>query len=145
MADLFENDDTVLLDVDCLDMGGIEVSVGEHPSKEDNTSLCPRDEFALLGPAADVWASQDVQDMFDASQLVEMVRQPSPGSSSSEPVEGQLEVPPLQEEVVELVSGDREVPDDIPMDPEPSPQTRSHSLPLPPEPMSVAEEQLERG
>ena len=61
-------------------MGGMEVSVGEHPSEEENTSLRARDEFALLGPAADVWASQDVQGMHDTSQQVGMVRQPAPGS-----------------------------------------------------------------
>ena len=47
--------------------------------------------------------------------------------------------------MVELDSGDKEVPDDVPMDPEPSPQTGPHSLPLPPEPMSVAQEEHERG
>ena len=67
------------------------------------------------------------------------------GVYSSEPVEGQLEVPPLQEEVVELVSGDGEVPEDVPMDPEPSPQTGPHSLPLPSVPISVAQEEHEQG
>ena len=78
MADLFV-DVAILLDVEYLDMGG-KVSVEEHPSEEDNTSLQARDEFALLGPAADVWASQDVQGMFYASQQVGMVSQPAPGS-----------------------------------------------------------------
>ena len=61
-------------------MGGIEVSVEEHQSEEDNKLLQARDEFALLGPAADVWAPQDMQGMYDASQQVGMVRQPAPGS-----------------------------------------------------------------
>ena len=117
----------------------------ELPSEEDNTLLQARDEFALLGPAADVWAPQDMQDMFNASQIVGMVGQPSLGSFISEPVEGQLKVPPLQEEVVELDSGDEEVPEDVPMDPEPSPQAGPHSLPLPSVPMSVAQEEHERG
>ena len=79
MTELFD-DVTILLDVDYLDMGGMGVSMEVLPSEEDNTSLQARDEFALLGPAADVWASQDVQGMFYASQQVGMVSQPAPGS-----------------------------------------------------------------
>ena len=79
MTDLLDNV-AILLDVDYLDMGGMGVSVGNLPSGEDNTSLWAREEFALLGPAADIWASQDMQGMHDASQLVGMASQPAPGS-----------------------------------------------------------------
>ena len=65
------------------------------------------------------------------------------GVSSSESVEGQLEVPPQQKRVVELDAGFKAVPEDAPMDPEPGPQTGPHSLPLPPEPRSVGQEEHE--
>ena len=50
------------------------------PSGEDNMALQTRDELALLGPADDVWASQDMQGMYDASQQVGRADQPAPGS-----------------------------------------------------------------
>ena len=58
-------------------------------------------------------------------------------------MEGQLEVPPQQKRDVELDAGFKEVPEEAPMDPESSPQTGPHSLPLPPEPMSVGQEEQE--
>ena len=77
---IYRRNDAILLDVDYQDMEEMEVSVEEHQSEGDNTELQARDELALLGLAADIWASQDVQGMLDASQQVGMVGQPAPGS-----------------------------------------------------------------
>ena len=59
MTDLFD-DVAILLDVNYLDMGGMGVSMEDLLSGEDKMVLRTRDELALLGPADDVWASQDM-------------------------------------------------------------------------------------
>ena len=71
--------------------------------------------------------------------VTDPIGQPAPGSSNGEPVEGQLEFPPLRKggRVGRWSQGC------FPMDPEPSPQTGPHSLHLPPEPMSGGQEEHE--
>ena len=106
MSDKFNIEEALLLDVNYLDLEEMDVSMDKKPTEGDNMALKAQDDPALQGLANDDWPSKDMQELFDASQLMGMVGQPSPGSSNSGKVDGQLEVPPpQQEEVVELDSG----------------------------------------
>ena len=87
MSDNHNNVNLLTLEVSSQDREDMEIDLEEFPAADDLTVLEDQDELALRALHANQWSQQD---LFDASQLLDVVNQLSPGSSSGQP-EGHLD------------------------------------------------------
>ena len=87
MYDSNDKVDLLTLEVSSQNREDMEIDLEEFPAADDLTVLEDQDELALRALHADQWSQQD---LFDASKLLDVVNQLSPGSSSGQP-EGHLD------------------------------------------------------